>query len=63
MILADEPTGNLDKHNGELVAGIFDELAGGGQTIVIVTHDLTIAQRAGRMITMEDGRIVGDRGV
>jgi ABC-type lipoprotein export system ATPase subunit len=62
VILADEPTGNLDKHNGELVAGIFDELAGGGQTIVIVTHDHALAQRAGRMITMEDGHIVGDSG-
>ncbi|MGH7214740.1 MAG: ABC transporter ATP-binding protein [Tepidisphaeraceae bacterium] len=62
-LLADEPTGNLDKRNNELVADIFNELAAGGQTIVMVTHDLALAKRAGRMITMEDGRIVRDEAV
>ena len=61
VLLADEPTGNLDRSNGERVAAVFDELAATGQSIVIVTHDMHIAQRARRMITMEDGRIVEDR--
>ena len=60
VLLADEPTGNLDRRNGELVAGIFAELAEKGQSIVMVTHDAALAQRAARMITMEDGAIVSD---
>jgi lipoprotein-releasing system ATP-binding protein len=58
VLLADEPTGNLDRRNSEIVADLFDELASNGQAIVIVTHDLTLARRAKRMITMEDGMIV-----
>jgi lipoprotein-releasing system ATP-binding protein len=60
VLLADEPTGNLDKKNSEIVAEIFQRLAGEGQTIVIVTHDISLAQRARRMVTMEDGSIVAD---
>jgi lipoprotein-releasing system ATP-binding protein len=60
VVLADEPTGNLDTRNGQLVAEIFDGLAKTGQSIVIVTHDRELAKRAGRMITMEDGLVVGD---
>ena len=60
VILADEPTGNLDRHNGERVATIFDELAGAGQSIVMVTHDHALAQRAQRMVTMEDGQVLKD---
>jgi lipoprotein-releasing system ATP-binding protein len=60
VLLADEPTGNLDRRNGELVAGIFAELAEKGQSIVMVTHDAALAQRAARIITMEDGAIVSD---
>ena len=60
VLLADEPTGNLDRKNGELVADIFHELAAGGQTIVMVTHDQALAHRARRMVAMEDGGIVGD---
>ncbi|HET6247208.1 MAG TPA: ABC transporter ATP-binding protein [Tepidisphaeraceae bacterium] len=59
-ILADEPTGNLDKRNGERVAELFHELSAGGQTIVLVTHDASIAQGARRIITMEDGNVIGD---
>jgi lipoprotein-releasing system ATP-binding protein len=62
VVLADEPTGNLDKRNSELVADILQQLASGGQTIVIVTHDLSLASRARRQIRMEDGNIVGDSG-
>jgi branched-chain amino acid transport system ATP-binding protein len=60
VLLADEPTGNLDRHNGELVAQIFQELAANGQTIVIVTHDTALAAQARRRITMRDGQIVND---
>ena len=60
VLLADEPTGNLDRKNSELVASIFEKLAAGGQTIVMVTHDTQLARRAARLITMEDGRIIGD---
>jgi lipoprotein-releasing system ATP-binding protein len=58
VLLADEPTGNLDRRNGELIADVFHELHGGGQSIVMVTHDAAMAKRAGRRITMDDGRIV-----
>jgi len=61
VVLADEPTGNLDKRNADLVAAIFDELAAGGQTIVMVTHELSLAARARRLIRMEDGDIADDR--
>ena len=60
VLLADEPTGNLDRANGETVAGVFEQLAAKGQTIVMVTHDTQLARRAGRLITMEDGRVVSD---
>ncbi len=60
VLLADEPTGNLDKHNSQVVAEIFLELAAGGQSIVIVTHDHALAQQAQRQIAMEDGNIIRD---
>jgi lipoprotein-releasing system ATP-binding protein len=63
VLLADEPTGNLDRRNGDLVAEIFQEIAAGGQAIVMVTHDLSLAQKAQRMITMEDGNVVRDEAI
>jgi lipoprotein-releasing system ATP-binding protein len=60
VLLADEPTGNLDRKNSEVVAEIFHQLAAAGQTIVMVTHDTQLAHRARRMVTMEDGAIVSD---
>jgi lipoprotein-releasing system ATP-binding protein len=63
VLLADEPTGNLDKRNAERVAEIFDELAANGQSIVMVTHDPALAHRARRQISMEDGQICGDIGL
>jgi lipoprotein-releasing system ATP-binding protein len=60
VLLADEPTGNLDRANSERVAAIFDVLAANGQAIVIVTHDQSLANRARRMITMEDGLVERD---
>src|SRR5439155_24474938 len=61
VLLADEPTGNLDRKNSEVVADIFNSLAARGQTIVMVTHDQALAHRARRMVTMEDGAIVSDQ--
>jgi lipoprotein-releasing system ATP-binding protein len=63
VLLADEPTGNLDRKNSEVVADIFQQLAAAGQTIVMVTHDQALAQRARRMLTMEDGAILHDRAL
>jgi lipoprotein-releasing system ATP-binding protein len=61
LILADEPTGNLDKHNAQIVAGIFEQIAAkGDRTIVMVTHDPHMAQHAYRIITLDDGQIISD---
>src|SRR5260221_4860240 len=60
FLLCDEPTGNLDRKNGEIVADIFQELAATGQTIVMVTHDPNLAQKARRIVTMVDGYVVRD---
>jgi len=61
VILADEPTGALDKHSGEEVLSILRELHEGGKTVIIVTHDPAIAARAERIIEISDGVIVSDR--
>jgi len=58
LILADEPTGNLDSANTEKVTGIFRELAQQGNTIIVVTHDRDLAERADRIVELADGRIV-----
>lgn len=60
IILADEPTGNLDSAASSEVMAIFDKLHKEGRTIVMVTHSEEIAQRAGRIIRMRDGGIVSD---
>ena len=57
LLLVDEPTGNLDSETGNGILRIFEELNGAGQTIVMVTHDAKTAQRAGRIITLADGKI------
>jgi putative ABC transport system ATP-binding protein len=58
MILADEPTGNLDSKTGEEIMGLFVKLQQGGRTILMVTHDLHIAGYSQRTINLLDGRIV-----
>jgi lipoprotein-releasing system ATP-binding protein len=57
LLLADEPTGNLDSTTGNGILESLEKLNRAGQTIVMVTHDETIAQRAGRIITLADGKI------
>jgi putative ABC transport system ATP-binding protein len=60
LIVADEPTGNLDSKTADAVFGLFEELVDGGKTILMVTHDDDLADRVTRKITIADGRIVGD---
>ncbi|EJF79797.1 Macrolide export ATP-binding/permease protein MacB [Candidatus Bartonella washoeensis] len=60
VILADEPTGALDKQSGQEVLRILDELHKEGRTIIIVTHDMQVAKRAERIIEISDGEIVAD---
>jgi putative ABC transport system ATP-binding protein len=58
LILADEPTGNLDSHAGSEVLGLLHELNAAGRTIVLITHDQDVAAAAGRHVHLRDGRIV-----
>jgi putative ABC transport system ATP-binding protein len=60
VLLADEPTGNLDSRNGEAVMSLLEELHRGGATIVMVTHDARFSRLAGRTIQLFDGRIVDE---
>lgn len=60
VILADEPTGNLDSKSGMEIMEIFEELHSRGNTIILITHDINIARYARRLITIRDGQIVSD---
>ena len=60
IILADEPTGNLDSHTGEQVLQTFCRLRDAGKTIVLITHDSAIAAQADRSVLIRDGRLYGD---
>jgi len=61
VILADEPTGNLDSKSGKAIISLLKSLNKKGKTIVIVTHDLSIARQTKRIILMKDGQIISDK--
>lgn len=61
LLVADEPTGSLDTHNGEIVFGLICDLADTGTTVVLITHDPALAAAAPRVVSLVDGRIVDDR--
>ena len=61
VVLADEPTGNLDSVSGAAIFELLSELNRAGTTIVVITHETELAQRLPRMVEMRDGRIVADR--
>ena len=61
VILADEPTGNLDSHSGKEVMKILHELNSEGRTIVLITHDNEIAEEGTRVVRISDGKIIEDR--
>ncbi len=60
MLLADEPTGNLDSTSGGDIMGLFTELWSAGGTVIVITHDMSLARRASRVIEVHDGRILKD---
>ena len=60
LIVADEPTGNLDSNTALAVVSLFEELARHGKTVLMVTHDPDLAQRANRLVRIADGQIVED---
>ena len=60
VILADEPTGNLDSHSTQEIMGILESLYNEGRTVILITHDNEIAERAKRVIKIRDGRIEAD---
>jgi putative ABC transport system ATP-binding protein len=61
IILADEPTGNLDSHTGAAIVALFRQLHDAGHTVLLITHDRDIAEQAPRQVSLLDGVIVDDR--
>ena len=62
IILADEPTGNLDTKTGEEIMAIFEQLNAHGRTIIIVTHESAVANHCRRQIHIRDGKIINQQG-
>jgi len=60
ILLADEPTGNLDSSTTVEIMALFDQLHSDGQTLIVVTHEQEIAERCHRVITLKDGRLMSD---
>ncbi|MBD3312406.1 ATP-binding cassette domain-containing protein, partial [archaeon] len=60
VILADEPTGNLDSKTGDEVERLFENLWKKGNTVIVVTHDKGIAEKANRIIYLKDGEVIKD---
>jgi putative ABC transport system ATP-binding protein len=60
ILLADEPTGNLDSRTSDEILGLFDELHRKGQTIIMVTHEADVARHAKRVVRMKDGKVLSD---
>jgi putative ABC transport system ATP-binding protein len=63
LILADEPTGNLDTSSGQDIMSLFEQLAEKGNTLVLITHDNALARRTRRLVRLQDGLVVEDRPV
>ncbi|MHB2211575.1 ABC transporter ATP-binding protein [Methylobacterium sp. CM6257] len=61
IVLADEPTGALDSRTGIEILALFRSLNLAGRTVLMITHDLSVAERCGRIVRLQDGRIVSDR--
>jgi putative ABC transport system ATP-binding protein len=61
ILLADEPTGNLDSVTSEEIMKVFADLHGAGQTVIMVTHEADIAGHAERVVVLRDGRLESDR--
>ena len=55
LLLADEPTGNLDEHTGEEILAVFDSLVASGRTLILVTHNPAYRRRARRVLSLHDG--------
>jgi putative ABC transport system ATP-binding protein len=60
ILVADEPTGNLDSETADEVGRLFERLAGQGKTLLVVTHDASLARRAGRVVELKDGLVLDD---
>jgi putative ABC transport system ATP-binding protein len=60
ILMADEPTGNLDSKTGEEIMNLMDQLHAQGRTIILVTHEEDLALRAARVVRLRDGRVLSD---
>jgi len=63
ILMADEPTGNLDTKTGQSILALFDELVAAGKTVIMITHDPSVAQRCDRVIRLQDGVVLSDEKV